>query len=330
MVESYNPENKPFPFSKDQIKLALKALDTILPQVEQALAGPSEEVRNIYLSRVLKLPVLKEIFETEGIDIKDEPEVIQKKLQALARKLKTEETRVIIEPAEPEVVEVTPSVPESARDTVMNIQADLNELYKNRDYALAEIPKIEEALVRLTVFATDIPKNEKVQVMRTPDGTIEVIFESDVVEAETLAAEAEDIRLSQKRIAVYEEEKEKGKPKGFFAGLFSGKEEISPEAMNWENKMMRTNEELAARMRTYEARNERLQVRLKNKKEALETILTVTGTDTFVDGTWGELSNNLWTGAQRVISTLNKDIARYDQAINSQEEKRQRAISEGQ
>lgn len=309
------------PYSKDQDHIDKRGIETLIT----TLSSIPESQHDDILITLRNREAWKLLFERQGIAWGGTvPELISRLEGTLAnierrkRQFIPAEEPMILKDSESEAV---------IREEAMEIQSEINELYRLNYEVLDEEERLKKARASLEVFASDRISNEKVQVARTAGGSVEVLFEEDVKEAEVLHQETENIRDTEKRIEAYnneiqelESETEPGILGKFFSKNTSESDPDSPKE-KLKIKKMKTELELTDKITQVTARQDRLQLRLEEKRGALSVPLMVAGIDQF-SGTWEKLLEKLQAGMKTASESLEQTYQERQVKIQELEAKR--------
>ncbi len=311
------------PSSKDQDYIDNRAIETLIATLSSIPESKHDAI--LIALRNREDAGIKHLFERQGIAWGGTvPELITRLEEAkenIARR-----KRQFIPLEEPLVLKESES-DSTTRERAMEIQSEINELYRQDNEVLDEEERLKKAQALLEIFASDKTPGEKVQVARTPGGSVEVLFEEDVKEAEVLHQETENIRDTEKRIEAYDgeiQELEDESGPGILGRFFSrntGEIDTDSPKQKLKIKKMKTELELAEKITQVRARRERLQVRLEQKRSALSEPLTVAGIDQF-SGTWEKLLERLQEGMKIASESLEQASHERQEKIKELEAKR--------
>ena len=294
MKITIEPESKGKEVSEEtQQRFDLRALETLLSrleQLEQATHDFSDKERLLYRQALFSSPTIKELLMRYSVTEDDDIVAIKHKLEEARMDIAQAKNR--FRPEGEPTPEVAPEEIEE-RGARVEIQGEINELYKINNQIEDELKRLDEELVFLEVFVTE--KEE------APMG-------EEVV---------------QRRIAQYEEEIQRLSPEdrpNFLQRILQKNNEPDPfeeRRLDLQFKIEKALEGLESKRKQLAAQEERLHIRLQQ-------VQVILGEEepTLFTGSWLELVQKLRISIEKMKERLLEDFEHNRKAATELEAER--------
>ncbi len=280
----------------EQRRFERKAIETLIMRLE-GIKTVDAERQPVFQKSLFSIPSIKDLLVRNGVQEEDSLVVIIDKLrQALEGDERAERTFL---PEEAVTEEESPEA-EGNREQVMNIQEEINELYRVNQQVLDEQDRLKEELVFLETFVSN-KEEESLDVRNT---------EMLIAQYEAAIQELPSVSLT--------------KQPGFLGRILQKKNpqevegESSPRKEELENKILRTRVALEDRQRKAQEQEERLRLR----RQQMEVILGIVPQEE--PDSWQTLTQQIREYAQQIQEKLDEDFENRKKEIEVLEKERER------